>query len=278
MDTTTDKPIDFLPKEHPFTKSSICRQADFLTKDYEYWCSVFKQKPFFHRKQWEYVYILKTLSQRGMLLPGKKGLGFAVGTEPIPSVLASHGCHIVATDIDPVIGEEKGWANGNQLCRQVHDLNSLNICSTEHFENHCTYRPVDMNNIPEDLRAFDFNWSSCSFEHLGSIKKGLDFLYNQIQTLKPGGVAVHTTEYNISSNDETLETDNCVIFRRRDIEDVVTKIRNEGHNVAELDYSIGWLPFDYKVDEPPWGIPHLRLKLGPYVCTSIGIVITKSLF
>jgi hypothetical protein len=100
-------------------------------------------------------------------------------------------------------------------------------------------------------------------------------LRNQLATLKPGGIAVHTTEFNLSSNDETLETDNCVAFRQRDIDKVVSELRAEGHEVAELDYSLGWLPHDYKVDTPPWGIPHLRLKLAHFVCTSIGIVITK---
>ena len=268
-------PPEPLPKQPLLTRSSICRQADFLNDDHTRWCAILRQDPFFHRKQWEHVYILKSLSQRGMLAPGKRGLGFAVGTEPIPAVLASLGCHVVATDIDPAIGELNGWATANELCREVEDLNKLGICPPEQFRNLCYYRPVDMNNIPADLRHFDFNWSSCSFEHLGSIEKGLRFLRNQIDTLKPGGVAVHTTEFNLSSNDETIETDNLVAFRQRDIDKIVAELRAEGHGVAELDYSIGWLPHDYKVDTPPWGLPHLRLKLGHFVCTSIGIVITK---
>lgn len=248
-----------------------------MTGDYKRWCATFKQEPFFHRKQWEYVYVLNSLSQRGKIGPGKKGLGFAVGTEPIPAVLASLGCEVVATDIDPVVGEKKGWTTGNQLCRQVEDLNRAGMCPPDQFRKLCRYRPVDMNDIPADLRDFDFNWSSCSFEHLGSIEKGLNFLRNQIATLKPGGVAVHTTEFNLSSNDETLEAENCVAFRQRDIDRVVAELRAKGHEVAELDYSLGWLPHDYKVDTPPWGIPHLRLKLGHFVCTSIGIVITKKI-
>jgi len=264
-----------LPKQTALTKSSVCRQADFMTDDYKRWCAAFKQEPFFHRKQWEYVYILRSLNQRGVLGRGMKGLGFAVGTEPIPAVLASLGCEVVATDIDPTVGELKGWTTGNQLCRQVEDLNNVGICPADEFRKLCSYRPVDMNSIPEDLTNFDFNWSSCSFEHLGSIEKGLAFLKNQLSTLRSGGVAVHTTEFNLSSNDETLETDNCVAFRQRDIDRVVTELRAAGHHVAELDYSLGWMPFDYKVDSPPWGLPHLRLKLGHFVCTSIGIVITR---
>lgn len=247
-----------------------------MTEDFKFWCSALRRQPLFHRKLWEWVYILKSLNQRGMIARGKKGLGFAVGTEPITAVLVSRGCEVVATDLDPVVSTQKGWTHGNQLCRQVEDLNNASICPPGEFRKHCRYQPADMNNIPPELRNFDFNWSACSFEHLGSIDKGLRFLHNQLATLKPGGVAVHTTEFNLSSNDETLETDNCVAFRQRDIDKVVAELRSDGHKVAELDYSLGWLPHDYKVDTPPWGIPHLRLKLGHFVCTSIGIVITKN--
>jgi SAM-dependent methyltransferase len=259
------------------TRSSLCKQSDFLQEHHLQWCKVMKVEPEFHRKQWEFVYILESLKQRGMIAPGKRGLGFAVGTEPIPSVLCAGGCEVVATDIQPEIGTAKGWTNLNQLCFGLDDLNQRGICSMDAFRRLCSYRPVDMNVIPDDLQGFDFNWSSCSFEHLGSIQKGLDFLKNQLKTLKPGGWAIHTTEYNISSNDETLEEENCVIFRQRDIEKVVAELRADGHFVEELDYSLGWLPYDYKVDVPPYDLtPHLRLQLSKYICTSIGLIIRKN--
>ena len=258
------------------TKSSLCKQADFLREHHLKWCKIIKREPEFHRKQWEFVYILESLEQRGMIGAGKRGLGFAVGTEPAPAALCSFGCEIVATDINPEAGTEKGWTQGNQLCFGLDDLNREGVCDADTFRRLCSYRPVDMNDIPDDLRDFDFNWSSCSFEHLGSIEKGLNFLKNQLKTLKPGGWAIHTTEYNISSNDDTLEEENCVIFRHRDIEKVVGELRAEGHHVEELDYSLGWLPYDYKVDIPPYDLaPHLRLQLSKYVCTSIGLIIRK---
>lgn len=264
-----------LPTLRPNT-SSLCKQEDFLTEHHQYWCDVLKEKPRFHRKQWELVYILETLKQKGMIGEGKRGLAFAVGTEPIPAVLASMGCLILATDLDTERGAAQGWMNGNQLCFGVDDLNTEGLCDAELFRSRCTYRPVDMNAIPSDLRDFDFNWSTCSFEHLGSIEKGLAFLRNQLATLKPGGWAIHTTEYNVSSNFETLETESCVVFRQRDIEKVISEIRADGHYVAEPDYSLGWMPYDYKIDLPPFTLdPHLRLQLGNFVCTSIGLIIQK---
>ena len=91
-----------------------------------------------------------------------------------------------------------------------------------------------MNDIPDDLVDFDFNWSSCSFEHLVRLIK-VWFLQNQLKTLKPGGWAQHTTEYNLSSNDETQENNSTVLYRQRDIEYIIDALRKGRTFVEELD-------------------------------------------
>jgi hypothetical protein len=160
----------------------------------------------------------------------------------------------------------------------VEFLNTRGICDKEIFDKRVSYRPVDMNDIPADLVDFDFNWSSCSFEHLGTLEKGSRFLKNQMKTLKPGGWAVHTTEYNVSSNDETQENNDTVIYRQRDIERVVNELRSEGHFAEELDFSIGGLPEDFMVDtEPHEQKVHLKLQVDKYVVTSIGLIIRKKI-
>ena len=257
-------------------RSELCKAKDYHTGWFKYWCNQLGEKPNFHRKQWEFVYVMQALHERGCIAPGKKGLVFAVGTEPLPAMFASFGCSILATDIFPEKGIEMGWENGNQLCFGVESLNTRQLCDEEDFERLVSYRPVDMNDIPVDLVDFDFNWSSCSFEHLGTLDRGFQFLKNQLKTLKPGGWAVHTTEYNISSNDETQENNNTVIYRQRDIEYIVNELRKEGHFVEELDFSIGGLPEDYAVDtEPHQQKIHIRLQVDKYVVTSIGLIIQK---
>jgi hypothetical protein len=217
------------------------------------------------------------LWERGCIKKGKKGLVFAAGTEPLPSVFAKYGCKILASDIHPAKGETLGWATNGQLCFGLESLNKRKLCDDDIFFKNVTYRPVDMNNIPDDLNDFDFNWSSCSFEHLGSIKKGLAFLSNQLSTLKPGGWAVHTTEFNISSDDKTLDNNqNTVIFRKKDIDHIVKTLRKEGHFVEPIDYSLGGLPEDFHVDIFPYEQDvHLRLQLNEFVVTSIGLIIQK---
>ena len=265
-----------LKEEHFKRRSELCKAKDFYASWYLRWCHELKEKPNFHRKQWEYVYIMQALWERGCIAAGKRGLVFAVGSEPLPSVFANHGCDLLATDIFPEEGLAKGWDNHNQLCFGLDSLYKCDICDRETFNKRVEYLPVDMNEIPDDLRNYDFNWSSCSFEHLGTIEKGFAFLKNQLKTLKPGGWAVHTTEYNISSNDETQDNNDTVIYRYRDIEKIVSELRQEGHFVEEMDYSLGGLPQDFQVDmEPHRQDVHLKLQIGRFVVTSIGLIIQK---
>lgn len=257
-------------------RSELCKAMDYRLDWYKRWCDELTETPNYHRKQWEYVWIMQALWERGCLTKGKRGLAFAVGNEPLPAMFAKYGCNILATDLFPEKGIEKGWVNGNQLCFGTEGLNLRGICDEDIFNELVSYNAVDMNEIPDTLNDFDFNWSSCSFEHLGTLQKGFDFLMNQLKTLKPGGWSVHTTEYNISSNDETQENNDTVIYRQRDIEKIVADIRNEGHFVEEVDYSIGGLPQDFKVDiQPHKQDVHLKLQVGKYVVTSIGLIIQK---
>lgn len=81
---------------------------------------------------------------------------------------------------------------------------------------------------------------------------------------------------SISSNNQTKETGDTVIDRQRDIEQLALQLRYNGHFVEEIDYSIGGLPEDFFVDAQPHRQDiHIRLQEGPYIVTSIGIIIRK---
>jgi hypothetical protein len=211
-----------------------------------------------------------------MLRPGCRGLGFGVGPEPLAALFASFGCDIVATDLQQEAARRTGWVDTQQHAGGLAILNQYAICKPSSFQQLVNFRYVDMNAIPSDLRGFDFTWSSCSFEHLGSIKKGLQFLENQMACLRPGGIAVHTTEFNVSSDRKTISHGDFVLFRRRDIEKIASRLRAKGHSI-DLDFDPGTSPADKHIDLPPFvNLPHLKLQMGNYVITSIGLTITKN--
>lgn len=258
-------------------RSSLCRQIHFSTDEYRYWIRAMARVPRMHRKDWEWFYISQALFEHDLLRPGKRGLVFAVGQEPLPSLFASLGCEIVATDQAPEQAVVSGWAATPMYSSQVDTLFDGRVCAKDQFDRLVSYRSVDMNAIDADLDGqFDFCWSSCAFEHLGSLEHGLAFVENSIRTLAPGGIAVHTTEFNLSSNDDTMETPGCSIYRRRDIEDLVRRLEDAGHRVEPLDWTDGRGFAETVVDLPPYKqSPHLRLNIAQYDCTSIALIIRK---
>jgi SAM-dependent methyltransferase len=273
----TEKPLSSSPAPIPFT-STLCHQHHFLLDQYRFWIGAIKERPRFLRKRWEWFFIAQVLYERGFMSGGKRGIGFGVGNEPLPALLASFGVQIVASDQSVEAAEKAGWAQSNQHSIDLSTLNDKEICTGYMFSELVSFMEVDMNNIDFDLHErFDFCWSSCALEHLGSLQNGLKFIENSLRVLKPGGLAVHTTEFNISSNVDTLESGSLSIYRRCDIDNFLARIMAEGFTVSPVDWSLGEGFAETVVDLPPYGRgePHIRLKVGEYNVTSIGIIIQK---
>jgi hypothetical protein len=62
---------------------------------------------------------------------------------------------------------------------------------------------------------------------------------NAMDLLKPGSTAIHTTEFNLSSNDETLTSGSNDIYRRRDIEALDHRLRKIRCGLEHVDYDGG---------------------------------------
>ncbi len=260
-------------------ESQLCTAAQCIEPRYQYWCDQMRSPARLGRKQWEFVYIFEALRQHGMLTSGRKGLGFGCGREPLPAVFAKFGCSVVATDLKTDEAAAKGWVDTEQHASTLAGLNSQRLCDSKIFDEKVSFEFSDMNQIANAFNdKFDFVWSACAFEHLGSIRHGLDFVINAMACLKPGGLAVHTTEFNLSSDTETLEDPGCVLFRRQDMLKLKEELEARGYSVAPYNFNPGSDPVDTHIDAPPYSAsPHLKLQLGQYVTTSIGVVITKPL-
>jgi len=265
-------------KSRLFLRSCVCSQAMLESDEFQRWVERMKgRRGWMHRKLWEWCYIAQVLSERDLLRSGRRGLGFAVGQEPLSALFASCGCDVVATDLATEKVNKEVWIDTNQHAAELKELNEAQICPDDIFGQRVSFRFVDMNQIDDDLEGFDFLWSSCSFEHLGTLELGKQFIYNTMRCLKPGGIAVHTTEYNLSSNIETVEKGQDVIYRRRDLEEIAEHLRAGGNSI-DLDFTLGTGPFDLHVDVSPYKQEaHLRLELWGYTCTSYGLIIQKAL-
>lgn len=150
-----------------------------------------------------------------------RGLVFGFGRKRLPAYFASRGLSIAATDA-PVeigeIGEQAGWTKSLEHCSSRDQLRSPEIVSGERFDRHVSHRTCDMTAIDQDLTGFDFTWSSCCFEQIGSRQTGLRFVVDSVeQTLYDRGIAYYAIELNLSPNEGTLDHGPVVFYRERDM-------------------------------------------------------------
>jgi SAM-dependent methyltransferase len=144
-----------------------------------------------------------------------------------------------------------------------------------------SFRYADMRALSDDLglRQFDFLWSSCAFEHLGNLAAGLTFVRSAMKFLRPGGIAIHTTEFNLSSNDATMEEGWAVLYRQRDIEELDRTLRLDRCGLEPVDFDAGTHRHDLNYDTEPYerdrNGAHIKLRLFGHVCTSILLIARK---
>lgn len=263
-------------------RSKLCTQADIESAWFAFWCAEGGIAPVYIRKIWEFCFIAQALYDAGMLEPGRSGVGFGCGQEPLPSLFAKYGCRVLATDLaanDPRAGR---WGGSEAAEARLARLRLGEICPERAKLDAIGFRWLDMTDIPRDLDGkFDFCWSSCAMEHLGGLAAGADFVENSLRVLKPNGVAVHTTEFNMDHRD-TLDTAGLALFQRRHIEAVIATLQTAGHAVADADFDAGDGFLDRFVDLPPWQSElyagpefHLKAAIAGYRCTSFGLIVRR---
>ena len=274
------KPVG--PRTVPL-KAKGCTEEDMTSDWVAFWSSEMGHAPNFHRKIWEHCYVSQVLYNEGKLQHGKRGLGFACGSEPLPSLFAKYGVRVLATDLSPERAEAKGWIKSGQHVVGFERIRRPEICPDASRLATIEGAYLDMNAIPPELDGqFDFCWSVCSLEHLGSIAKGLAFIENSLRTLKPGGVSVHTAEFNINEG-KTIVTGPTVLFQKHHLVQLAERLRAKGFQVYDFDFDSGHGILDDLVDLPPYDqaalrsncYAHIKVSIAGFVCTSFSFVVKK---
>ena len=209
--------------------------------------------PVYHRKLWEDCFVLQVLWEAGMLAPGRRALGFAVGREALPAILAAHGVEVLATDLDGSDERARDWIETGQHGSATEGLYRPGLLDRATFDALVGFRPADMSRLPADLLqgGFDLVWSVCALEHLGSLDRGLAFVEAAMRCLKPGGIAVHTTEFNLDGEGGTLRRGSTVLYQRRHLDALAGRLAAAGHRMLPLDDGHGEGMLDRFVDLPP---------------------------
>jgi Methyltransferase domain len=274
-------------------RSIACRYQDFASPWYRSqeeqlkireiysWHSA-SEIDFVNRKFWEWCAIAQALDERGKLHVGSQGLGFAVGTEPLSAFFASRGCDVLATDL---AAEESspGWIERNEHASSLNNLFYPQLVDQGTFGERVSFRPADMRNLAGLPGEHNFIWSSCALEHLGTLQAGMDFVMESSRLLRKGGVAVHTTEFNVHSswrNWRTVVEGPNVIYRRSDLKKLARALSREGFKLAPLNFDTGSHQYDREYDTAPYMQPgkrHVKLEIDGYVATSFMLVVERLL-
>lgn len=102
--------------------------------------------------------------------------------------------------------------------------------------------------------------------------------------LKPGGIAVHTTEHKLDGSGGTIRRGPTVLYQRRHLDRLAGRLEAVGHVMLPIDAAGGAATaFDQFVDLPPYPldpsffgalehVPHLQLAPAGHPVTSVGIV------
>ncbi len=258
-----------------------CDHPDFLR-----WCRMIESwdgEPGgrqYNRKLWEWAFIAEAISRAGLLNDRASAVGFGVGNEPMPALLASHGVEVLATDQG--LDSGSNWATTGELMGGLAGLSRPTMLPDAQLAERVHLREVDMNAVPDDIGTFDIAWSSCVIEHLGSPSRGMDFVLESCALLRPGGIAVHTTEFELTLKSETMDYGHCAVYRIPDLLDLEARLADVGCE-ATFNFSVSmdtpadrWISLVHKglANDLP-DVAHLKLALGDSISTSYGLLIRK---
>ena len=277
-----DRARSLRPSSFTAAMSQVASGAHAGDPAYVRWLDLLDEHNTYHRKSWEWCFIMEALDRHHALRPGQRVLGFGVGREPIVPALAAHGVTVVATDQPSA--QAGAWSTSGQHASELDAIRRPAVCPDDRFTQLVSFEPVDMTAIPRFLHNFDGLWSSCCFEHLGTPDAGFDFVMAAMECLRPGGVAVHTTEFDcvdhvdLAVHGSVAAGDYVCFYRARDLRRLVRRLRGAGHSVKCNFYVSSSHPSERKVDVQPYTHdPHMRLQVGDRVMTSFGLEIVKGM-
>lgn len=289
----------------------LCTSSDIYSEWHRRLSASLRAKNYKLRKIWEWTYTIKVLYDHGFLSGNSSGLGFGCGTEPLASCFANFVDALLITDAPPHVIEGKGWSDTNQHTASLEQAKHEWLAPKERMDKVMHFEFADMNDIPSEyFNLFDFVWSSCALEHLGSKRQGLEFIAQSALCLRPGGIAVHTTEYDLSGQ-STIDNWETVLFNEKDfnvtLADMLNIINQDGtgrhFELCPFDLRRGRAFIDGYVDIPPYSYhaglnesfqpdssslegthhpsgtdypyPQINLSVDGFPCTSIAILVRR---
>ncbi|WP_368414668.1 hypothetical protein [Falsiroseomonas sp.] len=249
--------------------SQLCTAAQFEESAFLEIIQAMALRPARNRQLWEQAWVVSMLATEGLVARGKSGLALESGRERIGALLASRGVAVLGTGGE--IADDRD-AEARRL-----RLFYPEIVHIDDFDSLVSY--VELN--PREARRMppgnhDFCWSLGIPARLGSIEAALDFFEASLAALRPGGLALHTFSFNLTSDAATWELPDLVVLRRRDIEALAARLAPAGHQIMTFNTHPGHDTADETVKTEPHGPIGHRQRHGFAVVTSFGLAIRKA--
>jgi SAM-dependent methyltransferase len=193
---------------------------------------------FIHRKDWEWALGIIAMNRFGRLNEKSTAIGIGCGTEPIPFYLANKINHVYATDL---YRGNDGW---KRAAPSDFLENPRKYAPFPYREDALTVLRMDGTNLEFPSESFDIAFSFSSIEHFGGKNHSgaLRSLQEIERVLKPGGLAVITTEYIINDKEHPE------FFNRRTVySDLIDKLEKL-KLVEPLDLRVTTKTLDTMID------------------------------
>jgi hypothetical protein len=254
--------------------SQPCTRAQLAEPVFQHWTQAMRIGDAPDPLAWGEVYVLQALERYGMLRPGARGVGLALGPSRLPAVMAARGCSVVATVTTDETGPRRRRSGAaNVLLEQ---LRHPEICADDVFDRQVTSALINLDQMGGKLNGFDFAWSLNIIEEMDSPDAGLLMVREAMRCLTFGGLAVHVTLFNTRSHIDTVANDAIVLPRSQDLERIAVDLVSRGHYVAQLGYDLG----DPPVDPVPGSVlapedADLAAALDGYAPVPFGLIVRR---
>ncbi|MCD4783904.1 MAG: class I SAM-dependent methyltransferase [Candidatus Eremiobacteraeota bacterium] len=219
-----------------------------------------------NRKCWEYVHSIYGLKKMGMLDEKNTVLGVASGHEAPLYYLANKCRHVIGTDIyeGSFAIEKDGEANPDIL------IDADKFAPFPYRKDRLSFRKMDALNLKFQDNSFDIVICLSSIEHFGGEKNYKQAAREIGRVVKPGGMAVLTTEFALNK----VEYDGY--FNDRTLFEYI--IKPSGLELAEpIDFTINPEMFKYvRILPHDYGLaPHFIIQVGKIIFTSLSLFLQK---
>ena len=152
---------------------------------------------FIHRKDWEWTIGLMAMKRFGKINESSAAIGVGSGIEPIPFYLASKISRVYATDL---YEDDESW---KQAAPSEFLKDPKKYSPFPYREDALTVLRMDGANLDFPDDTFDIAFSFSSIEHFGGENHSgaLKAMREIERVLKPGGIAVISTEYILNDKE-----------------------------------------------------------------------------